>query len=91
MIFLFFFFGHNFPFTVDHMSNKISPSILFETCMSFVKMLVSCVMMRLLYNSTEQNFCKPNPCSTHAKCVETQDSFKCICEEGYKGEKCKGK
>ena len=47
MIFL-FFFGHNSPFIVDRMSNKISPSILFETCMSFVKMLVSCVMMRLL-------------------------------------------
>ena len=86
-----FFFSHNFRFIVDHMSNKIYPSILFETCMSFVKMLVSCVMMRLLYNSTEQNFCKPNPCSIHAKCVETQDSFKCICEEGYKGEKCNGK
>ena len=42
------FFGHNFPLIVDHMSNKISPSILSETCMSFVKMLVSCVMMRLL-------------------------------------------
>ena len=39
---------HSFPFIVDHMSNKISPSILFETCMSFVQMLVSCVMMRLL-------------------------------------------
>ena len=34
-----FFIGHNSPFIVDRMSNKISPSILFETCMSFVKML----------------------------------------------------
>ena len=59
-------------------------------------MLVFCQNVGVLcndafVNSTEKNFCKPNPCSIHAKCVETQDSFKCICEEGYKGEKCKGK
>ena len=39
---------------------------------------------------SEQNFCKPNPCFHHATCVETLNGFKCICEEGYKGERCKG-
>lgn len=44
----------------------------------------------MFFNFSDQNFCKPNPCSHHATCVETLNGFKCICEEGYKGVRCKG-
>lgn len=44
----------------------------------------------VFFNFSEKNLCKPNPCYHHATCVETLNSFKCICEEGYKGERCKG-
>lgn len=45
----------------------------------------------LFFDFSEHSFCKPNPCSHHATCVETLNGFKCICEEGYKGVQCKGK
>lgn len=32
--------------------------------------------------------CRPNPCANGGKCIETVESFKCICSADYAGKLC---
>ncbi|MEQ2284669.1 hypothetical protein AMECASPLE_023899, partial [Ameca splendens] len=36
----------------------------------------------------EAEVCHPNPCANGATCVESADSFKCLCLPSYGGERC---
>ena len=41
--------------------------------------------------SPEQDFCNPNPCSHNGVCAEKINGWQCVCKEGWKGDRCKGK
>ncbi|XP_037835850.1 aggrecan core protein [Kryptolebias marmoratus] len=38
--------------------------------------------------TVEVDVCHPNPCANGATCVESADSFKCLCLPSYGGERC---
>ena len=44
----------------------------------------------VLLSFTEPNPCHPNPCKNGGVCTrsDSEEKFSCICQEGFKGERC---
>lgn len=59
--------------------------VLFSTQMRFLLIPHNMAIV------SDRAFCSPNPCEHGGTCVETLQGYKCVCQDGYKGDSCKGK
>ena len=46
------------------------------------------VKMYIFFNSTELNYCLPNPCQNGGNCTDGVKSYNCSCVKGFNGKNC---
>ena len=57
-------------------------SILLDSVQSGYSVLIVFVVL------IERSFCHPSPCLNGGTCTEIDESYMCVCAQGYKGKNC---
>jgi len=62
-------------------SDNVRKCDVFSVCMVILLSVRLCL---------ERSFCHPNPCLNGGTCSQSDESYTCVCEDGYKGKNCEG-
>lgn len=77
---------------VGYRGDDCEGSLCFPAGQSLINFaLVSLMFTQLPRFRSEISRCHPNPCRNGGTCSETDESFVCLCPEGYKGKTCAGR